>query len=375
MAVPALLVGMVKRRALLRICVAAVTSMTLVGAFAFCAGVAVLGANASAPPIVCTPSGLGGAKATNGIGAPAIHVREQTPVSFTARQMAVARDYVSVGRRLGVPRDGLIIAIMMALQESGLRVLANANVPASLGYPHDGVGRDHDSLGSAQQRPRAGWGTVAQLMNPVYNVRAFFGGPAGPNHGSPPGLLDIRDWQTMNKGQAAQAVQASAFPELYERWEAQATAIVEALDGGMTPAACPAAEGALVPTAATANLSQIRKDILRFAQDGVGGKYVWGGTEYKAWDCSGYVQWVYGQAGINLPRTEQWTVGARTDKPEPGDLVVQNADGPHHWGHIGIYAGSGMMYSALNPAEGTLLHPIAWNSKAAFFNLLASLPN
>lgn len=66
-------------------------------------------------------------------------------------------------------------------------------------------------------------------------------------------------------------------------------------------------------------MSEIRKDILRFAKEGVGGAYVWGGTAYKAWDCSGYVQWTYRQAGVNLPRVDQWRVGTRTDNPQPGD--------------------------------------------------------
>ncbi len=119
-----------------------------------------------------------------------------------------------------------------------------------------------------------------------------------------------------------------------------------------------------------ADLSQLRREIIAYAQEGVGGTYVWGGTAYKAWDCSGYVQWIYGKAGIQLPRTEQWTAGAATRSPLPGDLVVQNPDGPNHWGHVGIYAGNGMMYSALNPAVGTLLHPVAWNSGSEYFRLV-----
>ncbi len=47
--------------------------------------------------------------------------------------------------------------------------------------------------------------------------------------------------------------------------------------------------------------------------------------------------------------------------------MVQNPDGPNHWGHVGIYAGDGMMYSALNPAVGTLLHPVAWNGIAYYY--------
>ncbi|MDI3241542.1 NlpC/P60 family protein [Arthrobacter sp. AL08] len=364
------LAGLVKRRTLLRVTLAAASTLVLVGSISFSAAVAVLGARAADTPSVCSQSGVAGEPATSGSGALSIRTSNQALVSVTVRQMAVAGDYVSIGQQLGVPREGQIIAIMMALQESSLRVLANVNVPESLQYPYDGLGSDHDSLGTAQQRPAAGWGTVEQLMDPKFNVRAFYGGPAGPNRGSPRGLLDIRGWQSMNKGQAAQAVQVSAFPELYARWEAEATAIVEALDGGMSPARCSDTVPSPTDTVVPANLSQIRKDILRFTQEGVGGAYVWGGTAYKAWDCSGYVQWIYRQAGVNLPRVEQWRVGTRTDNPQQGDLVVQNAQGANNWGHVGIYAGDGMMYSALNPAVGTLLHPIAWNTDTAYFDLL-----
>ncbi|MCP9000304.1 C40 family peptidase [Pseudarthrobacter sp. RMG13] len=366
----ALIAGLAKRRTILRAAGAVVMTLILMAAFAFCAAVAVLGANSAARAAsVCSSVRLSDQPAASA-AARIVRSGSQAPVNLSTRQLAVAKDYVSIGRQLGVPRDGQIIAIMMALQESSLRVLANANVPASLSYPNDGAGSDHDSLGSAQQRPAAGWGTVEQLMDSTYNVRAFYGGPGGPNHGSPRGLLDIGGWQSMTKGQAAQAVQVSAFPELYARWEPEATAIVAALDGGTTPAPCidtPTGSASATPSA---GLSQIRKDILRFTQAGVGGSYVWGGTAFKAWDCSGYVQWIYRQAGINLPRVEQWRVGTRTENPQPGDLVVQNAQGPNNWGHVGIYAGDSMMYSALNPSVGTLLHPIAWNSDTAYFDLL-----
>lgn len=363
----AMVAALGKRRAILRAVVAVVMTLTLMGAFAFCAAVAVLGANSAKAGSVCSSEGLNDQPAASAI-VTIVRTGSQAPVDLTARQLAVAEDYVSIGRQLGIPRDGQIISIMMALQESSLRVLANANVPASLGYPNDGVGSDHDSLGSAQQRPAAGWGTVEQLMDSAYNVRAFYGGPGGPNRGSPRGLLDIRGWQSMTKGQAAQAVQVSAFPELYARWEAEATAIVDALDGGTTTATC--SDTGSTTTTPSADLSQTRKDILRFTQAGVGGSYVWGGTTFKAWDCSGYVQWIYRQAGIDLPRVEQWRVGVRTDDPQLGDLVVQNAQGVNNWGHVGIYAGDGMMWSALNPSVGTLLHPMAWNSDTAYFDLL-----
>ncbi|MGM7774754.1 C40 family peptidase [Arthrobacter sp. KNU-44] len=345
-------------------------ALTMICALAFCAGVAVFAANSATTASACSFGALAnGQPPADGTGGLEIKPHSLAPTTLVSGQVSVARIYIAVGKQLGVPRDGQIIAIMMALQESGLRVLANSNVPASLLVRHDGVGSDHDSLGTAQQRPAAGWGTIEQLMDPSYNARAFYGGPSGPNHGSPPGLLDVPTWQSMDKGKAAQAVQVSAFPELYARWEPEATAIVDALAGDAAPASCDSPPNGLAPAMPT-NLSQIRKDILHFAQEGLGGAYVWGGSAFKAWDCSGYVQWIYKQVGINLPRVDQWTVGHRTENPQPGDLVVQNPQGPDNWAHVGIYAGDGLMYSALNPAVGTLRHPVDWNVGTAYFDLL-----
>ena len=359
-------------RALLRAATAVAVVVALMFGAVFCALVAVLVAERSNADAVCiSVSPVGGPSSNKSEGGLEIHSGSQEPVWLTPRKVTVARGYFSVGKKLGIPRDGWIIAIMMALQESTLRVLANPNVPASFQFPHDGVGSDHDSLGSAQQRPAAGWGSVEQLMDPDYNARAFYVGPAGPNLGSPRGLLDVPAWQSMDKGSAAQAVQVSAFPELYARWESKATAIVDSLDGSTTSEACKDSPMKSGLPEAQENLVQIRKDILRFTQAGLGGTYIWGGTAFKAWDCSGYVQWIYRQVGINLPRVEQWRVGHRTDNPQPGDLVVQNPQGPDNWGHVGIYAGDGMMYSALNPSAGTLLHPVDWNSGSAYFDLLS----
>ncbi|WP_449374689.1 C40 family peptidase [Arthrobacter psychrolactophilus] len=128
----------------------------------------------------------------------------------------------------------------------------------------------------------------------------------------------------MGLGQAAQAVQVSAFPELYERWAPAAQAIMSSVNGTDVPPTCLQAAPSEGPSAppVPANLSATRQAILRYAQEGMGGSYVWGGTAFKAWDCSGYVQWIYAQVGVALPRTEQWLAGHPTASPQPGDLVV-----------------------------------------------------
>ncbi|MGY4541445.1 cell wall-associated NlpC family hydrolase [Arthrobacter sp. UYNi723] len=100
------------------------------------------------------------------------------------------------------------------------------------------------------------------------------------------------------------------------------------------------------------------------AYTGIGRPYVWGGTTPNGWDCSGFTQWVYAQAGISIPRVNAWTAMRPTATPAPGDLVMQNGGA-----HVGIYVGNGMMIGALNPSQGTLLHSVASTGSSAFFTL------
>jgi cell wall-associated NlpC family hydrolase len=100
------------------------------------------------------------------------------------------------------------------------------------------------------------------------------------------------------------------------------------------------------------------------AYTGIGNPYVWGGTTPNGWDCSGFTQWVYAQAGISIPRVNAWTAMRPTATPAPGDLVMQNGGA-----HVGIYVGNGMMVSALNPSQGTLLHPVAATGTSSFYTM------
>jgi N-acetylmuramoyl-L-alanine amidase len=127
---------------------------------------------------------------------------------------ANAQVIISVGRSLGVPDYGIVIALATAEQESGLQNLSYG---------------DRDSVGLFQQRPSAGWGTVAQLTTPSYAAALFYGGPHNPNKGKTRGLLDIPGWQSMTVTQAAQAVQISATPNAYAKWEAPARALLAQL--------------------------------------------------------------------------------------------------------------------------------------------------
>jgi len=128
-------------------------------------------------------------------------------VPLTREMAANARTIVSIGRSLGVPEYGLVVALAAAAQESGLRNLTYG---------------DRDSIGLFQQRPSTGWGTPTQILEPTYAARLFFGGPKNPNAARTRGLLDIPGWQAKSVTDAAQAVQLSGFPAAYAKWETSA---------------------------------------------------------------------------------------------------------------------------------------------------------
>ena len=130
--------------------------------------------------------------------------------SLSAEQRGNAATIVSVGRSLGVPDRGIVIALAAAMQESSLRNLSHG---------------DRDSVGLFQQRPSQGWGTAAALQDPATAAKLFFTG----NPGHTRGLLDIAGWSSMNVTTAAQAVQVSAYPKAYAQWESTAQRLLASL--------------------------------------------------------------------------------------------------------------------------------------------------
>ena len=140
---------------------------------------------------------------------PGVHEIKFCPdlTPMTAEMKSNAEIIYRVGKSLNVSDYGIVIALATAMQESGIRNLSYG---------------DRDSVGLFQQRPSAHWGTVAQIMNPEYAARAFFGGKTSPTFGVARGLLDIRDWSSKSLTEAAQAVQISAYPNAYAKWEASA---------------------------------------------------------------------------------------------------------------------------------------------------------
>jgi TP901 family phage tail tape measure protein len=123
--------------------------------------------------------------------------------AFDAQQLKMAATIISVGKSMGASHRDLLIGLMTAMQESTLHNYKTAV--------------DHDSLGLFQQRPSMGWGTAKQITNPKYASRKFF-----------QSLLGISGRDGMTLAAAAQAVQRSAYPDAYAKWEDEARAVLAA---------------------------------------------------------------------------------------------------------------------------------------------------
>jgi hypothetical protein len=158
-------------------------------------------------------------------------------VRLSAGQAANAATIAAVGIRRGVPKRAVVVALATAFQESDLENLS---------------GGDRDSIGLFQQRPSQGWGTPEQIADPRYAAGRFYSA-----------LLKVKGWEEMRVTDAAQAVQRSAHPELYEQHAARSEVLATALTGdaagsvGCTVEDDPAERGA---AAAEALIKSLRLD-------------------------------------------------------------------------------------------------------------------
>lgn len=318
-------------------------------------------------------------------------------MAWSSEQVSNAQTIISVGQQLGASQRDIQIAIMTALQESGLR---------NLNYG------DRDSIGMFQQRNA--WGSNADRLDPVKSARMFFtGGGQGQR-----GLLDFKQRNSWSLTKAAQKVQVSAFPDAYAKWEKDALGLLGQTGGGVsvttpdsdlqpplgdfapsevgqgTPglqayqidtkgmpigvssAMAPGIEsgdkmpvfevgagapGFDLPALDAQSFSQQfpqgtpangRRDLaIRTAKSFLGTPYRFGGNDDRGIDCSGLLQQALKPAGINLPRIsfQQANYGKRVGlgQLKPGDLVaMDNSSRNYGADHIAMWLGNGQIIEA-----------------------------
>ncbi|KFI88867.1 NlpC/P60 family protein [Bifidobacterium pullorum subsp. saeculare DSM 6531 = LMG 14934] len=91
--------------------------------------------------------------------------------------------------------------------------------------------------------------------------------------------------------------------------------------------------------------------IAKYSLNFIGYPYQYGGSSPSGWDCSGFVQYVFAQFGVSLPRTSgaMMSVGSPVGslaEAQPGDIIASA-------GHAAIYIGNGMVMNAMDYGAGT----------------------
>ncbi|MER6445562.1 hypothetical protein [Streptomyces venezuelae] len=204
---------------------------------------------------------------------------------MSPEQAANAATIAAVGVAKGLPDRAVTIALATAMQESALRNLDHG---------------DRDSLGLFQQRPSMGWGTPAQITDPVYSAGIFY------DH-----LVDVPGYSRLPLTVAAQKVQRSGFPQAYAKHEPDATVLTAAFAGGGT-LNC----GGPAPTG-PGDPERVRADLVRiFGQDGMHTMSPQGG-----------------QAGRNTGggRTAPEAEVTLTEKKGGDEAVVRRSRAMAHW--------------------------------------------
>lgn len=288
-------------------------------------------------------------------------------------QVPSAKTIQATGVALKVPPRGQVVALATALQESGLRNLSYG---------------DRDSLGLFQQRPSQGWGTAQQVRDPVHASTSFY------TH-----LKKVSGWQSMTVAQAAQAVQASGFPDAYAKWEPLAAALQKALaetlkgEGGSSNGTdkgdkadgsaggeCGDEDGSSfgpIPKGSVpegyeipASAPKPVREAIRWGLGQLGTPYQWGGSCTDAHgedpmgrcDCSSLMQASYKAGGIKLSRTTYTQVkegeAVSPKRVKAGDLLFTRGTAARPE-HVGMYIGHGLILQAPRTGDVTKITRLA----------------
>jgi len=194
----------------------------------------------------------------------------------------------------GLPARAASIALAAAYQESDL---------------HNRRGGDRDSAGLFQQRPSQGWGTQAEVRDPVHATNAFYDA-----------LAKVDGYEGLEITVAAQEVQRSGFPDAYADHEADARALASALTGNSPEGfSCRLGDSddastALKASGLTARADAVRRDLLArfpdlplggFAPGGVSTGHMAGSAHYQGRAIDALVRPV-----SPANRTRGWAIAA-----------------------------------------------------------------
>ena len=151
-------------------------------------------------------------------------------------------------------------------------------------------------------------------------------------------------------------------------WLAAVTAAGSAACGGRSAVPRPfPTPGGTSRSGVASPASPLVEGMLRTATDLLGTPYRNGGSTVEGFDCSGFVQYVFAQHGVQIPRTvrRQAEVGAKVREAEAGDLVFFKTDGRGPT-HVGIALGPDWFIHAPSSRGVVRVEPFSapyWSSR------------
>ncbi|KKB37137.1 C40 family peptidase [Bacillus thermotolerans] len=116
-------------------------------------------------------------------------------------------------------------------------------------------------------------------------------------------------------------------------------------------------------------------NVINIAKSYQGVPYVWGGASPSGFDCSGFIYYVFKQAGMEISRTNTegyYRQSVRVSSPQVGDLVFFSNTYKPGISHMGIYVGNNQFIHASSSAGITIssLSNSYYKSKFTSFNRL-----
>ena len=116
-----------------------------------------------------------------------------------------------------------------------------------------------------------------------------------------------------------------------------------------------------VPSVAYTSNEELRKEIVNYAMQYVGNKYVSGGSSLASGtDCSGFTCFIYADFGYSISRTPkgQYSGAGRSidySEIQPGDIICYSSNGGKSCTHVALYIGDGQIVHAANSRKGVIV--------------------
>ena len=138
----------------------------------------------------------------------------------------------------------------------------------------------------------------------------------------------------------------------------------------------PQIAGVTPPSTTYTSNEELRKEIINYAMQFVGNRYVSGGRSLAGGtDCSGFTSFIYADFGYSISRTPpgQYSGAGRSislEEIQPGDIICYSSNGGRSCTHVALYIGDGQIVHSANSRKGVIVSGINFEPIIGFRNVI-----